>query len=97
MFVHVVMFKLKDRNQQQAEALKAKLDALPATIDLIKSFEVGINVVESARAYDVVLISKFDSLETMQAYQVHPDHQDVLAYVREVTDGIVAVDYEDEA
>lgn len=97
MFVHVVMFKLKDRNQQQAEALKAKLDALPATIDLIKSFEVGINVVESARAYDVVLISKFDSLETMQAYQVHPDHQDVLTYVREVTDGIVAVDYEDEA
>ena len=97
MFVHVVMFKLKDRYQQQAEALKAKLDALPATIDLIKSFEVGINVVESARAYDVVLISKFDSLETMQAYQVHPDHQDVLAYVREVTDGIVAVDYEDEA
>lgn len=95
MFSHVVMFKLKERTQQQAEELKAKLDALPAIITEIKSFEVGINVVKSDRAYDVVLISKFDSLETMQAYQVHPNHQEVLAYVREVTDGIVAVDYED--
>ena len=95
MFVHVVMFKLKERTQEQAEALKAKLVALPATIDYIKSFEVGINVVESARAYDVVLISKFDSLETIQAYQGHSDHQVVLAYIREVTDGIVAVDYEE--
>ena len=95
MLVHVVMFKLKDRTQEQAQALKAKLDALPAKIDLIQSSEVGINMVESVRAYDVVLISKFDSLESMQAYQVHADHQEVLAYVREVTDGIVAVDYVD--
>ncbi|MCA9891811.1 MAG: Dabb family protein [Anaerolineae bacterium] len=87
------MFRFKNRTQEQAEALKARLMTLPPVIDQIKSYEIGINIVESARAYDVVLISKFDDMESMQEYQVHPDHQAVLAYVREVTDSIVAADY----
>ena len=39
------------------------------------------------------LISMFDDLESMQRYQVHPEHQKVIAHVKEVCSSVVAVDF----
>lgn len=95
MLKHIVMFKFKENPQETAEELKRRLMALPAQIEEIKHFEVGINTIESARAYDAVLISEFESIDTMKAYQVHPAHQEVLKFTSQVSESIVAVDYED--
>ena len=64
MITHVVMFKLHDTADKQdvAQEIKMRLDSLPAKIDVIKTFEVGLNVLESARSYDMVLVSTFESL-----------------------------------
>ncbi|QPC80661.1 Dabb family protein [Phototrophicus methaneseepsis] len=94
MLKHVVMFRFKEDKEATAEELKRRLLALPPQIDVIKGFEVGINLVASARAYDLVLISDFESLKDMQAYQVHPAHQEVGKYTSQVSESIVAVDYE---
>ncbi len=94
MITHIVLFKLKEPNRQTAEAVRDRLLALPALIPEIRHFEVGINIVESARAYDVALYSHFDSLETLRAYQDHPRHREVAAFIQSVTSGAVAADYE---
>ncbi|MCB9130664.1 MAG: Dabb family protein [Anaerolineales bacterium] len=90
---HVVLFKLKDRSPDNLERTAAVLRSLDGTINVLRHIEVGVNVVPSARAYDVALITRFDSLADMEAYQVHPRHQEVLAFMREQTDTAAAVDY----
>ncbi len=94
MLKHIVMFKFPQRDPQTAQTLKDKLMALPAQIDDIRHYEVGINIIEAGSAYDVVLISHFDSLAAMQRYQVHPAHVEVVDYIKQVSSDIVKVDYE---
>ncbi|RMG76986.1 MAG: Dabb family protein [Chloroflexi bacterium] len=94
MITHVVFFKLVTPNQETAQTIKSKLMALPKRIPQIKHYEVGINVIESARNYDLALISQFDTLEDLNTYQAHPEHQEVVNYIKSVTSSIIAVDYD---
>lgn len=94
MITHVVFFKFADPTPETAQTTKTRLLALPAQIPQIKHYEVGINILESPRNYDLVLISKFDSLDELSAYQVHPVHQEFVTYIKSVTSSIFAVDYD---
>lgn len=99
MIKHIVMFKLSNRytveeKKSIASDLKALLDKLPAKISEIKSYEVGVNISEAANAYDLVLISSFESMKTLEAYRVHPEHQAVVAKIKEHKQETIAVDYE---
>jgi hypothetical protein len=61
----------------------------------LRHLEVGVDVVHSERSYDIALVSKFDSLTTLQAYQVHPYHAGVvIPHMKSVSSAIIAVDYE---
>lgn len=90
---HVVLFKLKDRSPEAVERTAAVLRSMEGNIPQLRGIEVGVNVVPSPRAYDIALITRFDSLADMEAYQVHPFHQGVLAHMREVMESAVAVDF----
>jgi hypothetical protein len=94
------MIKLKaanetDMNKSVRQEIKQSLDSLPPKIKQIKYFEVGINIIKSARAYDIVLISKFDSLEELNQYIEHPEHKKVLEIVNRHSENISSVDYKD--
>lgn len=94
MITHVVCWKLKDRSRENAERVREKLLTLQGKVPTLKSVEVGVDVLRSDRSYDVVLIGRFDSLEDLDAYQVHPYHQEIVQFMRTVVDHSVAVDYE---
>lgn len=94
MITHVVLLKLKDDHRDAGDRLTQKMLALPPLIPQIKHFEVQPNIVESERNYDVILISKFDSLQTLKEYQQHPDHLVLLDYVRQVCSDLKVIDYE---
>lgn len=91
---HVVLFKLKDNNSQAVAMAVERLRSLGGKVPALRSLEVGQDVVRSPRSYDVALIACFDSLADMQAYQVHPSHQEVLAYMQAAAAAIIAVDFE---
>lgn len=91
---HVVLFKLKDRSPEAVAKTAEVLRSMDGKIAPLQAIEVGVNVVPSARAYDIALITRFASLADMEIYQVHPIHQGVLAHMREVMEAAVAVDYE---
>jgi hypothetical protein len=93
MLTHIVMMRFKDRDPQIPQIVKEKLLTLPAQIAEIKHYEVGINIVTAERNYDLVLVSKFDSLDTLHAYSVHPAHVEVLGYIRSVLETAAVVDY----
>jgi hypothetical protein len=95
---HIVMFKLKERAEgndrpTNIKALQEKLEALPAQIKEIKFFEVGINSIETSVAYDMVLVSEFESKEVLFSYQKHPEHVLVANFVGKVCESRVVVDY----
>ena len=93
MITHIVSFKLKEENKEANLAqMKSLLEALPAKINQIEKFEVGINFVEGG--YDLVLYSTFSSKESLNDYAVHPEHLKVVAFIKEVITDRVVVDYE---
>lgn len=93
MITHILTFKFTDRSDQHLASCKAKLDGLVGVVPSLRTMVVGINVVESPRAHDLGLIATFDDLEGLQAYQVHPAHEEVAAYLRSVAETIAAVDF----
>ena len=93
MLTHIVLFKLHERTTENIQEFHDTLQSMQGKIPQIKNMEVGINIVESARAYDVALVQRFDSLAAMQEYQTHPVHQAILPYLRESASN-VAVDFE---
>ena len=95
MLKHVVFFKFKpETTEDQIDQLIDGLAALPAVVGEIREFVFGRDVVKSERSYDFGLVSLFDDLAAMQRYQVHPDHQLVVAHVRLICSSVVAVDFE---
>ncbi len=97
MLTHVVMIKMKEPDPEQAAALVEALLALTGQVPTLRQMEAGVDVMHQDRSYDLALIARFEDVDGLNAYQVHPDHQLVLAMVREVASSVVAVDYMDEA
>lgn len=100
MIKHVVMWNLKDEalgksKEENAAEIKKILEALDGVIEEIKYIEVGINDKDYAPSnYDVVLISEFESFDGLRAYNVHPKHQEVGKFIKQVVDARTAVDFE---
>lgn len=95
MITHIVLFKLAHPTLENLTATRDKLLSMDGRIDVLRHLEVGVDVVRSERSYDIALTTRFDSLEDLQAYQIHPYHAgDVVPHMKTVCSSIVAVDYE---
>lgn len=95
MIRHIVFFKFKpDATAEQRGAVIAELRALPEKIDVIRHFEVGEDVLRLARSWDAALVGTYDSVEALRAYDEHPAHKQVVAKIREISDGVASVDFE---
>lgn len=94
MITHIVLFKLSEPTTENLEATRNKLLSMDGNINLLRYIEVGVDVIRSERSYDIALTTRFDSLEDLQAYQVHPYHAgEVVPHMKSVCSSIVAVDY----
>jgi hypothetical protein len=85
---------MKDKSPEAAEKMIGLLRGLEGKIPQLLSIEVGHDIVRSERSYDIGLVTKFESLDAMNEYQVHPVHQEVVAYINTVRESAVAVDFE---
>lgn len=95
MIRHLVLFRFKPEAtaEEQSEFI-AMLEALPGKIAEIIDFEVGRDVVRSARAFDVALTATYADLAALERYAVHPDHLPVVARAKELCAQVASVDYE---
>jgi len=95
MIKHIVMFKSQGKNKESViNKLKEDLDALPNKIKEIKYYETGLNISDSKNAFDLVLISEFESDETLESYRLHPDHQLIINSILENKIETKVVDFE---
>lgn len=95
MLKHVVLFKFKaETTAADSDQLATGLGALPERIAEIREFVFGRDVVRSERSYDFGLVSSFDDRAALDAYAIHPDHQLVVAHVKQICSSVVAIDFE---
>lgn len=99
MVKHIVFFRLAETAEGKtkseiAEFIKAELESLKQFIPEIIKIEVGINVPNAPKTdYDIALYSEFESFESLDVYQEHPEHKRVAAYIGGVKTSRAAVDY----
>ena len=94
MIKHIVFFKLEDNSKELKEELKSKLISLKDKITIIRHLEVGINFNKGDRAYDLSLITDFDSVEDLNTYATHPLHVEVIKYIKSLNAITKVVDYQ---
>lgn len=96
MVTHVVLMKFKPEGKAENMARAQELLlSLLGEVDALLELEVGLNVVPSARAYDLSLITRFDSLRSLEEYADHPEHVKVKTFLSGVLEASIVVDSEE--
>jgi predicted metal-binding transcription factor (methanogenesis marker protein 9) len=100
MIRHIVLWKLDDAYSPDEKLkikkqLNEKLLNLLNYIDELRHLEVNYNSVDAvASNFDVMLDTKFETMEDLKTYQVHPEHLKVVEYVKTLNLKRAAIDYE---
>ena len=94
MVKHVVMWRLRARNENGLSLIRRLLTRLPGLIDELESLEIGENFNSSAFAYDLVLITTHKDQQALEKYKEHPEHVAVANRIKELTKERAVVDFE---
>ncbi|MDD5406854.1 MAG: Dabb family protein [Sulfurovaceae bacterium] len=95
MIVHVVLFSFKeDEKILNIKKAKEMLAALQDKVPSLKYIEIGENFCVEGRAMDLSIITHFDTKEDLQEYAVHPEHLEVINFIKQVVEYSKVVDYE---
>ena len=94
------MFKFKEfadgrTKEENIGITKSMLDKLPSEIEYILHSETFVGAEnQKDDNFDLILISDFESLETLEKYKVHPSHVAVGDFMRPVRISRTCIDYE---
>lgn len=99
MIKHIVLWRLKDSasgrsKKENAILLREKLLSMKDKVSGIINIEVGFDFSNETESSDIVLYSEFESLEALQKYQAHPEHQAIKQWLSEVRYERRVIDYE---
>jgi hypothetical protein len=95
MIKHVVCFKLKDNSQDAKEKATNVLLSMITKVPQIWGIEVGQNILDTHRSYDLILQVVVEDLKKLEEYQKDPYHVEVVKkYMHAHIESSVAVDYE---
>lgn len=93
MIKHIVFFKLEDNSEANKETVKARIIGMKGKIDVLKHIEVGVNFSPEERAFDLALVTDFETKEDLQAYAIHPLHVEVVTFLKSINTVTKVVDY----
>lgn len=93
MIRHVVLMRFAD--PADAPEAKSRLEALSGRIPGLLSLDVGLDVLRSEASYDLSLVTTHETLQALDDYQVHPEHQEFKTWVGSRLTGRAAVDSEE--
>ena len=95
MITHIVCWKYQtETSPEQRTDHITKLRALPGIIPNIESFNVGADILHLDRSFDTGLVAIYTNLEALDAYTIHPAHQEVAALGKLIAEKVVSVDFE---
>ena len=98
MIKHIVFWRLKasahgNDKFTNARIIKQKVEGLRGRIPGLLAIDIGIDTSATDTAGDIVLYSEFENQAALDAYQVHPEHQAIVSFVREAQSERRTIDY----
>ena len=94
MLQHYVFLKYREGTSgAHVQAFCERMRALPASIPMVRHLEIGLDELHDARSWDLVLIMRFESVETLRAYQTHDAHRAVMAFNQPFVADVASVDF----
>jgi len=97
MIRHLVLWNLAADGDEDKQLIVAELEERFAALehlDGVERLEIRADIGETDGNWDVVLVGDYRDTAALDAYQVHPEHQEVVAYVRSVVTARACIDYE---
>jgi hypothetical protein len=93
------MFKFTDAKDDNEKHLGIKrmlssFGNLKSKIDVVKSYEIGINSKETDFSYDLVIVSEYNSWEDLDFYLKHPAHKKAISECKDIKKDKSVIDYE---
>ena len=99
MIKHVVMFKFMDEalgrsKQENMEITASMLKNLVGIVPSLLSCQIEYNDPKADTSnFDLLLITEHEDFEGLNAYIIHPEHQKVGAFMKQVRESRSCVDY----
>ncbi len=79
--------------ESHLEEFSRRMHALRAIVPGILHLETGRDILRDGRSWDLILIMRFESVETLRRYQQHPAHQDVMKFNNPAVAEVGSVDF----
>ena len=80
MIKHIVIFKTKEN--APLKIFKQKIEDLKNKIPEIKNIAVGLDINFDPDSSDFCVITEVENLKDLETYAKHPDHLDVIAFIK---------------
>jgi hypothetical protein len=99
MIKHVVIWRLKNREDRQAReetarAIKQKIEAMRGKIPGLLHIEGGVDFSATPDSCDIALYAELESREALAGYHVHPAHEEFKAFIGPRRSERYLIDYE---
>lgn len=100
MIVHIVFWKLHEQGlngkskRENAAEMKRLFATLQPQIPGMLKCEIHTDILQTPDSVDVVLYSEFESMAALDAYQPHPAHKEIIAFLKDVRTERRVIDYE---
>jgi hypothetical protein len=99
MIVHIVFWRLHEQaggrsKGENALEMKRRFEALRGIMPGLLRLDFGIDFAATEQSSDVALYTEFESRAALEAYQVHPAHKEVAAFIADLRSERRVVDYE---
>jgi hypothetical protein len=94
---HLVLWKLADPDADRAAVaadLVERFGALVPIVDGLDRLDIRHDLGEVDGNWDLALDADYRDNAALEAYQVHPAHQEVAAYVRSLVSARACIDFE---
>lgn len=95
MLQHYLLIKFKKgTSDEHIGEFCRRMLALRTTISGIEHLEIGRDILQDARSWDLILIMRFASTEALRSYQQHPEHLRLMAFNQLSVADVASVDFE---
>jgi hypothetical protein len=98
--VHIVFWKLHETGangksrEENALEMRRRFAALMGVIPGLLKVETGIDLLRTGDSVDVCLYTEFESMAALEAYNPHPAHKEIIAFLKDVRYERRVIDYE---
>src|SRR5687767_15058983 len=100
MIVHIVFWKLHEigpngkTKEENAREMQRRFAGLMGVIPGLTKIEVGFDLLHTGDSVDVCLYTEFESMAALDAYQPHPAHKEIIAFLKDARYERRVIDYE---